>query len=345
MTRRVVGVDVTAKSIRAVQMLHRGGQRPVVEKFIEYPLQASASDEGLTKGQILGGQLKLAWAEAGFKTRDVVFGIGGPDVFVKEFEVPDLPRLKLKKELPDLAKGELPMPLDEVVLDYYANRRVDAPDAESKLGGILVAANKRTVDSFMEATRVARLNAHSIELIPFALTRNLSKRSSTSGVRAYVRAANGYINIMVTDGPAVTFVRLVPWEHTTLNLTPLSTDEDSEGAGLFLQFTDMSTSQISVAETADNTHAALQRQAVKELDDTIRYFHRNHPDTKIEEIIVSGHRLDTPAFISALNETRDIVVTGVTRSGIGHKRGTVSRVESAEVPDHLAVALALAEAI
>ena len=346
MKRRVVGVDVTSKSIRAVQMLHKTGQRSIVEKFIEYPLGVSSNDGELTPVQILGGQLKLAFAQAGFKTRDVVFGIGGPDVFVKEFETPDLPKGKLRKLLPELAKGELPMPLDEVVLDYYANRR-DQPEgsAEAKLGGILVAASKKIIDLYMEASRVAKLNVLAIDLIPFALTRNLSRRSATPGVRAYVRAANAYINIIVTDGPAISFVRLVPWEHASLNMTPLSSDEDSEGAGIVLEFTDVHTSQITIADGADETQATLHRQAIKELDDTIRYFQRNHPDKAVEEILVSGIRLDNPAFMDMLKSGRDIKVTGVTRSGLGHKRSTVSTVDSSEIPDHLAVALSLAEAM
>ena len=342
MSRRVVGVDFTAKSIRAVQMLHRKGQRSVVEKFIEHPYTAVASAAELERGQYLAGQLKLAWAAAGFKTKDVVIGVGASDVFVKEFTVPDLPKSKLKKELPELVQGELPMAVEDVVLDYYANRRFEE-EGESKLGGLLVAANRQTIEDYMDSARGAKLNVLSIDLIPFALTRHLSKRESQTGVRAYVRAANGYINIIVTDGPAVIFMRLVPWDLRAMNRTPLSKDDDSEGAGISLEFTDVSTSEIETVAGENETMKSLQRQAVRELNDTILYFQRNHPDKPIQEILVSGYRLDNPSFLAAISLGKDMKVTGITRSGFGHKRSTVTKVQDSELPDHLAVALALAE--
>jgi type IV pilus assembly protein PilM len=342
MSRRVVGIDVTAKSIRAVQMLHRKGQRSVVEKFIEHPYTAVASASELNRGQYLAGQLKLVWAAAGFRTKDVVIGVGGPDVFVKEFVAPDLPKAKLKKELPELVNSELPMAVEDVVLDYYANRRFEV-DGESKLGGLVVAANRQTIDDYIEAARSAKLNVLSIDLIPFALTRNLAKREAQTGVRAYVRATNGYINIVVTDGPAITFMRLVPWDLQAINRTPLSKDEDSEGVGISLEFTDVSTSQIEAVDGEDETLRSLQRQAVRELNDTILYFQRNHPEKPIQEILVSGYRLDNPGFLTAIKDGRDVKVSGVTRTGLGHKRSTVTKVNDADLPDHLAVALALAE--
>ena len=342
MSRRVVGIDVTAKSIRAVQMLHRKGQRSVVEKFIEHPYTAIASASELNRGQYLASQLKLVWAAAGFKTKNVVIGIGGPDVFVKEFVAPDLPKQKLKKELPELVKSELPMAVEDVVLDYYANRRFEE-DGESKLGGLVVAANRQTIDDYMEAARTSKLNVLSIDLIPFALTRTFSKRESQTGVRAYVRAANGYINIIVTDGPGITFIRLVPWDIRAMNRTPLSKDEDSEGVGISLEFTDVSTAEIEAVDGEDENLKSLQRQAVRELNDTILYFQRNHPDKPIQEILVSGYRLDNPSFLGAISAGRDIKVSGITRTGLGHKRSTVTKVSDSELPDHLAVALALAE--
>ena len=281
-------------------------------------------------------------------------------MFVKEFEVPDLPKSKLRKLLPDLAKGELPMSLDEVVLDFYANRRItevppghsaatgaskDKGEPEAHLGGMLVAANRAAIDLKMEAAKVAKLNVESIDLIPFALSRNLSKRFTTPGVRVFVRAANSFINIIVTDDTAVRFVRMVPWELSALHLTPLSKDEDSESAGIVLDFTDASTSEISVIQTEDETQTAIHRQAVRELDDTMRYFNISHPDKHIDEILVSGVRLDNSAFLGMLQKGREVRVTGITRSGLGHRRSTVSTVDSSDVPDHLAVALALAEAV
>ncbi len=77
----------------------------------------------------------------------------------------------------------------------------------------------------------------------------------------------------------------------------------------------------------------------------MEYFHLNHSDKKIEEILVSGYRLDNAQFIEALSKDKNIWVTGITKTGLGHKKSTLSLVDTAELPDHLAVALALAEGV
>lgn len=344
MKKRVVGIDVTSRTIRAVQVLHKTGQRPVVEKFIEFPLDTFDADLTKSRASNLAKHFRDLWTEAGFKTKLVAVGIGGADVFVKTFVAPDLPKHKLKKALPELVKAELPMAVEEVVLDFYANGRFES-EGESKLNGLLVAANRETVGDFMEATRAAKLKIVSIDLIPFALTRHLAKRRVQTGVKAFVRASNSYINIVVTEGNTIAFVRLVPWERPGTSQSQLADTFDADSKGLFVDSANPITSDITVIQAQEQQQTALQRQAVRELEETVAFFHQNYPDKHIEEILVSGYRLDNKAFIDALSKGKNVWVTGVTRSGLGHKRSTVSTVEDPDLPDHLAVALALADGV
>ena len=344
MKKRVVGLDIAGRSIRGVQMLHRTGQRSIVEKFVDFPLDEFDATFDKTRANYLARNLRDMWNQAGFKTPYLAVGIGGGDVFVREFSVPDVSPNMLKKRLPDLLKSELPMSVDEVVLDFYANSRT-VVEGEPSLQGLAVAANRKVVDELMEASRAAKLKVVSIDLIPFALTRHLMKRKIQTGVKAYVRASNSYINIVVTDGTKVVFVRLVPWEHLGNRELKLSDAATGDNEGLVFESAEPSTGELALILEKEQSQLALQRQAIRELNETMEYFHLNHSDKKIEEILVSGYRLDNAQFIEALSKDKNIWVTGITKTGLGHKKSTLSLVDTAELPDHLAVALALAEGV
>ena len=325
-------------------MLHRSGQRSIVEKFIDFPIDVFDANFDKSRASHLARNLRDMWREAGFKTQYLAVGIGGADVFVREFSVPDIAPHKLKKALPDLMKADLPMPIEEVLLDFYANSR-SVVDGEERLNGLAVAANRSAVEELMEASRAAKLKVTSIDLVPFALTRHLMQRKVQTGVKAYVRASNSYINIVVTEGSSIIFVRLVPWENLGTSQMQLADASNGDEGGLMFDSANPTTGELAVVVEQEQTQTALQTQAIRELDETMAYFHVNHPDKKIEEILVSGYRLDNPKFIKAMSKGKDIWVTGITKTGLGHKKSTVSKVDSAELPDHLAVALAIAEGV
>ena len=183
-----LGIDIGTASIKVVE-LEKKGARFELSNYGLFELKSGVSDSPATAGR---GILKLPdeeiiWGikeiikKGGIKSKDVVASIPSFSTFSTIIEMPYLSEQDLAKSLPFEARKYIPIPLDEVVLDWSI---VDISNNLSPAFGA-VGPKQTTVEIFVaavpkdETTRYQRimkgvgLNLRALELENTALIRAL----------------------------------------------------------------------------------------------------------------------------------------------------------------------------
>ena len=178
----VVGVDFEAGSVAAAEVSSNGTVRVLAGGST--PLPAGAFHEGeVIDGDGVAGALKDLFGEHKLSKR-VRVGIGNQRVVVRTMR---LPAIEDPKELDAAvrfqAQEQIPMPLDQAVLDHQVVGGVPADEgATPQIDVVVVAARRDMVASVIEPVRRAGLEPVGVDLSAFGMIRALSGVGATSAV-------------------------------------------------------------------------------------------------------------------------------------------------------------------
>jgi Tfp pilus assembly PilM family ATPase len=173
-TRSVVGLDIEPGFIAAAQASN-GGQHPTLERAATGPLQPGLFHEGeVTDVDGLADQLRTFFRDNDLP-KVVRLGVASQKVVVRLIELPATV-MEREEELDQAvrfqAQEELPMPLEQAVLDHRVVEKFS--DGENTLVRVLmVAARRDTVEHILAVARKAGLNTQLIDLSAFAIVRAL----------------------------------------------------------------------------------------------------------------------------------------------------------------------------
>jgi type IV pilus assembly protein PilM len=178
-----------------------------VKRAVGLPLSPEVMREGeVVDVDALAGTLKELF-ETHKIDRRVRVGVANQRVMVRTIELPVIenPR-ELEAAVRFRAQDEIPMPMDEVVLDFHP-RPVMATDAGPRQRVVVVAARREMVEKLLSAVSAAGLRVEGIDLSAFALIRALAPAGSSDRV-LYV-ALGGQTNLAVAEGRDCVFTRIL----------------------------------------------------------------------------------------------------------------------------------------
>ncbi len=218
-TPSVVGLDIEAGSIAATEVTVNGSAR--VNAVAIEPLAPGAFHEGeITDADALAEALKDLFSKHKLSKR-VRLGVGNPGVVVRTMR---LPAIEDPKELAAAvrfqAQDEIPMPLDQAVLDHQVVGGVPGGDGSTpQIDVVVVAARREMVSSFLQPLRRAGLEPVGMDLTAFGMIRALAgivdaetAGPATNGeapTQAVLYASVGDIaNLAVARGRACLFTRV-----------------------------------------------------------------------------------------------------------------------------------------
>lgn len=287
MGQRIVGLEFSTDTIRYVQLNTALFGKKTVEKVGSVSISGCIDATGkISDSVLLADQLRKLWKSEGLRTKKVALGIGGAEVFVREFSVPMLSDKELASALPALAEPELPMPTSELVLDFYPGRLVEV-EGKSSVSGLLVAALRNSVESITSAVQSAGLIPDSLDLIPFAVSRQISFDFEDESVVAVVHSSHGTMNITVHKGKVPMFVRIVP--IPTVFRTPEAPTETSKVES-------ESTAEKEVSDPfsylgSQDSDSEFVRVTQREIQETITFFNANHRSEQIERLVIASEEM------------------------------------------------------
>jgi type IV pilus assembly protein PilM len=213
----VVGLDLEAGSIAATEIQANGSEQLTGTAI--GPLAPGAFHEGeVLDPDALAEALKSLFAEHKLAKR-VRIGIGNQRVIVRTMR---LPAIEDPKELDAAvrfqAQEQIPMPLDQAVLEHQVVGGVSGEDGSTpQVDVVVVAARRQMVSSFVTPLRKAGLEPVGVDLSAFGMLRalaGLDKRTDAveqgeRAVEAVLYCSVGDItNLAVARGRACTFTRV-----------------------------------------------------------------------------------------------------------------------------------------
>jgi type IV pilus assembly protein PilM len=313
----IVGVDIGNDSIRAVEVTDAAGNHPTVVRFHEVPLPEGAAHSGdVLEVHTVASALKRLWVDGGFKSRDVVLGMGNQRVLARDLTVPKMPMKQLRESLPFQVQDMLPVPVAEAILDFYPVSE-GVVDGNPVVNGLLVAAVKEAVMANITATQLAGLNPVEVDLIPFAITRVHMRGERVAGTVALIDVGATTTNVIIATDGVPQFVRIIPAGGdeitkalvTRLDMTTAVAEQAKRALGIIT---------VGVAPehrpAVEVIHEATG-QLLNGLRNTLNYFVNSRQEEAINRIILTGGGSRLPGFTSALGEVTRVPVT--TDDGFG----------------------------
>ena len=203
--RSVVGLDIEPGAIHVAEAV-AGPDGPVVRRAVSRPLDPGIVRDGeIVEPDALADALRSLFEEHGFD-KHVRVGLANQRIVVRTM---DLPPIRDAKELAAAvnfqAPSEVPMPLDQAVVDHVSLGIVDTEEGP-RARVVLVAARRELVERVLGAVRQAGLKPEGVDLSAFALVRSLTDGADESV--AYL-AVGGAVNLVVAHAGICHFTRVV----------------------------------------------------------------------------------------------------------------------------------------
>jgi type IV pilus assembly protein PilM len=250
--RGSIGLDIDGAHVAAAQV--SGG---AVTRAASMELTPGLMNEGeVVDAAGLSDALKLFF-ERNSLPRAARLGVANQQIAVRQLQLPIIEDKRERDAAVRFQAAEtIPMPLEEVVLDYQVVGQSDGPEGPPQMAVVVVAARESMINGLVEAVRDAGIKPLGIDLDAFALVRVLAAPADDDGVvddgqaRVYCHLA-GVTNLAVAAGRSCLFTR------------PLSTVWDAHG---------------------DDTAAALAEEIRLSID-----FYMAQPEARpVSDVVLSG---------------------------------------------------------
>lgn len=293
-----IGLDLGATAVRAAVLAvkHRGGDTVVEARTVagtDLP-RGAVVDGAVVDPRAVGEAIDHLWKANRISCRNVILGVAGPQVVVRELQMPVLTASEQVKALPFMARELVAMPLDQVVLDFAP---LGPPDPESGLRpGLLVACPRGPVLAAVAAVEAARLRVVRVDLASLALLR--SSAGQHLAVEAVVDLGAHLTTVVVHQDGIPRLVRTLSrgGEELTTGLAErLGLPEDgAEEAKRRLGLRSADPVSIELRE--------LVAPLIGELRSSLNYFRTTHAGVRIDRLALTGGGSGLPGLAQLLGD-------------------------------------------
>jgi type IV pilus assembly protein PilM len=203
----LVGLDIQPGYVSAVQARVNGSI--LVQRAAGAPLPPDTVREGeVLDGGALADTLREMFRDSRLDKR-VRVGVANQRTVLRTLELPPLTdRKELATAVRFQAEDQVPMPLDNAVLDFHALGVIDTP-AGPRQRVIVVAAQRDMVERLLVAVRSAGLRPEGVDLSAFALIRSLHRADEEHAGRVLYLNVGGLTNMAIAEGTVCRFTRVV----------------------------------------------------------------------------------------------------------------------------------------
>ncbi|QZQ55294.1 pilus assembly protein PilM [Curtobacterium sp. TC1] len=304
MTKNIVGIDIGAESIRAVEVADAEKANPTIVRVAEVPVPKDATKQGeVLEANTVAAAFRELWSIGRFRTKDVVLGMGNQRVLSRDLTVPKAPLAQIRESLPFQVQDMLPVPVVDAILDFYPVSE-SVGESGPVVNGLLVAAIKDAVLANVRAAELAGLRPVGVDLIPFALSRVLAPRVAGAGTVAIVDCGGNTTSVVIANDGVPTFVRIIPTggDHVTKTIATRLDVSLTEAEAIKRHF-----GLVGRAQTPDDARAvAVTRETVGELltsvRNTVTYYANTRPADVVRGIVLVGGGAALPGFRESLGD-------------------------------------------
>ncbi|TFC88166.1 type IV pilus assembly protein PilM [Cryobacterium sp. TmT2-59] len=303
MTANVVGIDIGTAGLRAVEVSDAGSLKPTLVRYHEVGLPEGAVNRGeVVEPNTVAAAIKSLWSSGGFKSKNVVLGMGNHRVLARDLTVPKMSIKRIRESLPFQVQDMLSVPVGDALLDFYPISETEGENGP-EINGLLIAAVKDAVQGNVKAVQLAGLNPVEVDLIPFALSRVIYRGAKTEDAVVQIDVGVATTTVVVTRAGVPQFVRLIPaggGDLTQALVLRLGiTTEEAEALKRTQSLDSVPTSENQGAGTIISE---VTNELLNSLRNTVNYFVNTRQNLPVTRIVLTGGGAQLTGFAKALGE-------------------------------------------
>lgn len=204
------GLDISDLSLKIVK-LKRTKNSFELAYFGESELKPGIIKEGEIRDEgKLVEAIRLAIKSAGARNlgKYVVASLPEERAFLQVIQLPKMSEEDLKSAVIFEAENYIPLPIDQVYLDYEAI--VPVRNHLDHLDILLAALPKKIIDSYVSCLKEARLTVKSLEIESLAIARSLVKEETSSQPLLLIDLGATRTSFIVFAGHSIRFTSSIP---------------------------------------------------------------------------------------------------------------------------------------
>ncbi len=299
-----MALDIGGSSLVALELTGTAG-RLKLKGCYEWPLSEGLVVDGeIVDSDLLARELKAFANQHKLRGHPVELAVSNQKVIVRNIDMPEMTEDELRGAIEFQAQDYIPIPIDEVVLDFQVIGRYMNSEGASRQQVVLVAAQKAMIAMYTAAVRQAGLKLSGIDVCSLALVRALIPQTAFladgphSGVcRAIADISSSVSTLVVAVDNVLKFTRVINFSSDRFAKVL------SEQLGIPMEDAAVLVHRIGLAskdEAVDDVYSdeiisvAQQRlgEVAAELGDEVRrslhYFQGQELNTPVTEVILSG---------------------------------------------------------
>jgi len=285
---KVVGLEISTHHIRAAEVENFNKKNPVVKRYFEVPIMSNVAKDGeIIDVDLAVEALKNLWNIGKFSTKRVVLGIGNQRVLVRNKRIADMSLENLKTSLPFLVGDELPLAVDDSILDFYP---ISEDKENREINGLLIAGVKDIIDTNIRALEKAKLYPIGVDLIPFGLTRALLEPNDGESSTVILNIGSKSTHITITQNNIPIFVRFIPAGSDDIvesiqKITSFEYDKALEVVNTLGVNSQAKDEQTQILSNTINEQVSSIYTSIR---NTIVHVQEQYPENRLRNIILVG---------------------------------------------------------
>ena len=355
----VFALDVGGSSVVALHVTGDAGSLKLRACY-EWPLPEGLVVDGeIVDGDLFARELRALVNQHKLRGRAVHLAVSNQKVIVRNIDMPEMTDEELRGAIEFQAQDYIPIPVDEVVLDFQVVSKHVAADGSARQEVLLVAAQRTMINTFLQSVRQAGLKVAGIDVASLALVRALvppapflPEGDQAIHCRGIVDVASSVTTLVVAVDKVPKFTRIInfssdrfPRALGELRRVPFDDAQTMvQRVGLPgpLPADDELYSESVVAETR-NQLVQIAGELTDEIRRSFDYYQSQENAVPVQELILSGRGALLRNLDSHLSEALGIPVKiGNPLVRISQNLSGVPDESLAFLASYLAVAIGLA---
>jgi type IV pilus assembly protein PilM len=180
--RSFLGIDIGTSSIKVVELTRQGKQRELKNygevrtiSLQKAPFRTIERDSLSLSDKEIAKAIISIIKEAGIQTREVNFSIPDFSSFFTNFELPPMSEQELPQAITYEARSYIPLPLNEVALDWLVVGGEVSDKSENPLKILVVAVPNEVIAQYQNIASLSNLQMKILEAEALALSRSIMR--------------------------------------------------------------------------------------------------------------------------------------------------------------------------
>lgn len=206
--KSVIGFEVDTAEIRAVELTKANGAYSVLACG-KIPLPADTIEEGFIRNADEFNKCLTELLQNGnFKSSDVVVGVNNENVIMRYASFPKVPEDKLRNMVLLQAQEFIPIPVQEMEIDYVIAGESIGDEDQPLVNVLLVAARRNMLEQIITVLGASKLQVIDIDSSVLSVCRGLALITADKKY-ALLNLTDDILNFMVVKNTEISMVRSI----------------------------------------------------------------------------------------------------------------------------------------